>query len=124
MPKLLGKSVNDKLVEYLGPITGRNYNTSGSAAPDTPEVTVVVVGTGAVQVQQTQTPLYRGNSGTNVFTEYRVPDETTWVNLGGPINAASGPTTVNPTVDSTYSAIRVIVTTAGEGRVTIQSDWE
>ncbi len=123
MAKLAGKAVNDLIVEYYGPVTGRNYNTSGAASPVAPAINVVVHGTGAVQLQESQTFKMQGNSGTNNFTHDKIADPTTWVNLGTPIDASSGLTSVVPTVDSSFSTIRAIVSTAGDGHVVIQSDW-
>ena len=122
MAKLIGKPVNSQIVEFYGPINGRNYNTSGGTAIP-PEINVQVFGTGEVQVQQTQTFIMKGNAGNNVFTRDKLPDATTWTNLGGTIDQASGLTTVAPTVDNSFSAIRVIVTTEGEGNVVVESHW-
>ena len=123
MAKLTGKAVSDQIVEYYGPITGRNYNTAGAAAPAAAAINIQVTGTGSIQLQETQTFKIRGNAGLNNFTNDKVPDETTWVNLGPVIDAAAGLTTVSPAVDPSFSCIRAIVAVSGEGRVIIQSDW-
>jgi len=122
MIKLSGKSIGDVLVEYYGPVAGRNYNTTGVAVPTAPTIEVQVTGTGSVQVMQTNTRINKGNNGNNVFTVDSIGDPATYVAVGGVI---SGPAivSVSPTVGLTFSSIRVVVTGAGTGTVNVQSIW-
>lgn len=121
MAKLVGKSVGDKITEFFGPITGKNYNTSGEATPASPSVFIQVFGTGSVQVQQTQSFFMKANNGTNPYTWER--EGTSWTNLGTPISSANGLVELTPTADTNFAAIRVIVSGTGEGTVVIQADW-
>ena len=122
MAKLIGRKVGEQIVEFLGPINERNYNTNeGVAVP--PSITVQVFGAGSVQLQQTQTPIIKGNAGLNAFTFDRIADPTTWANLGAPVTDAGGPVTVVPTVDNVFCAIRAIVVTVGNGKSLIQAEW-
>ena len=124
MMKFIGKDVGDVLIEYYGPVRGRNYNVSGAAAPTVPTIHVQVFGgTGAIQVQETQTFMIKGNAGTNMFTHDKLADPATWVNIGPVITIASGLITVVPTIDSSFSSIRVIMATAGSGHAVVQSEW-
>lgn len=124
MTNFTGKAINDTVVEYYGPVTGRNYNTAGAAAPVVPAIHAQVRGGGAIQLQETQTFIMKGNVGGNVFTHDKLPDGATWVNLGPVITSGTPLVTVNPTVDSSFSAIRaIVVTTSITGHATIQSDW-
>ena len=123
MARLSGKAVNDVIVEYYGPIHGRNYNTAGDAAPPPASIHVRVHGTGQIQLQETQSFILKGNDGTHNFTHDQLPDQLTWVNLGAPVDTSSGVVTVNPTIDPTFSSIRAIIVTPGDGHVVIQSDW-
>jgi len=123
MAKFIMKSVGDVLVEYYGPITGRNYNTAGSASPVAPAIEVQVFGTGSVQVQQTQTRINKSNTGPHQYTYDSIGDPTTWVNLGATIDNTSGIVSLAPTVDPKFSSIRVILASTGEGTVTVQSIW-
>jgi len=124
MTNLTGKAINDTVVEYYGPVTGRNYNTSGSAAPVAPAIHLQVRGGGAIQLQETQSFVIKGNGGGNVFTHDKLPDGATWVNLGPVITSGNPIVTVNPTVGSYFSAIRaVVVTPSDTGHAVIQSDW-
>lgn len=120
MPNLAGKNVGDQIVEILGPITGRNYNIHGTSPA--PTIDVAVFGSGTVQVEQTQTPIIRGNSGTNLFTTDTIPDSSTWAALGGPITGST-PVTLTPTADNTFAAIRVVVSGAGKGSVIVKTNW-
>jgi len=123
MAKLIQKSVGDVLIEYYGPVTGRNYNTSGSASPVAPAIEVQVFGTGSVQVQQNNTRINKPNAGRHQFTYDSVGDPTAWTNLGPVINVSSGIVSVSPTVDPKFSSIRVILAGTGDGTVTVQSIW-
>jgi hypothetical protein len=123
MAKLLGKIVGQSLVEFLGPITGRNYNVSGAAAPVAPRIIIQVFGTGSVQMQQNGSSIIIGNDGGNVFTSDTEAAPTTWVALGGVISQASGQVVVNPAVNPNWGAIRAIVAVVGEGRVVVETDW-
>jgi hypothetical protein len=123
MAKLIGKNVGDVITEYYGPVIGRNYNTSGAAAPVAPAIEIKVTGTGSVQVEQSNTPMIKGNAGPNVFTNDRIADPTTWATLGGVIDVTSGIVSVAPTAHATFSSIRVIMAGLGDGKVVIQSIW-
>lgn len=117
------KNVGEVITMFLGPITGRNYNVAGLATPPNPAIRIKVIGTGSVQVQQTQTAIFKGNSGHNAFTYDREPNPATWANLGTAIDSGDGVVTVNPTADGTFCAVQVVVSATGTGKVIIQSDW-
>lgn len=121
MTKLIGKAVGDKLVEYLGPIEGRNYNINGSSP--VPTLTIQLFGTGEVLIEETQTREIKGNSGNNAFTYESLPDDTTWATITTIVGNAA-PVTVPVTADPNFSAIRATVATVGEGRLVIQSNWK
>jgi hypothetical protein len=123
MAKLIGRTVGDVITEYYGPVDGRNYNMSGDATPVAPTIDIQVFGTGSVQLQQTNTRVYRPNAGPNTFTVDRVGDDATWVNLGGVVDVSSGIVTVTPTVGNIFSSIRVVLVTIGNGNAIIQSIW-
>jgi len=125
MTKFIGKKAGDVLVEYYGPIDGRNYNTAGDATPVAPAIDVQVFGTGSVQVQQNNVRFNQGNAGLNQFTYDSIGDLTSWVNLGPVIDSTSGIVTVVPTVDPKFSSIRVnlVTTGTGDGKVIVQSIW-
>jgi len=123
MAKLLGKAVGDTIVEFYGPITGRNYNIQDLAVPIVPRLVVQVFGTGAVQVEETVVYVFKGNDGLNVFTRDRAADQATWSTLGAVVDEGDGQVTENPAVDDEFTVIRVIVETAGEGQVVVQADW-
>ena len=123
MAKLIGKNVGDTIMEIYGPIDGRNYNTRGGV-PIPPVINVHVHnGAGAIQLQETQTFVMKGNPGPNTFTHDRVADPATWVDIGPVIDAAAGLTAVTPTVDTVFTAIRAVVVVVGGAHVVIQSDW-
>ena len=123
MAKLNGLRIGDKITEFYGPVTGRNYNTAGAAAPGAPSIIVQVFGEGSVQLEQTNTSYLKGNSGGNVFTHDREADPTTWAALGGVIDQTSGQVILTPTIDASFSAIRATLAGVGAGRVVIQSIW-
>jgi hypothetical protein len=124
MAKLIGKAVGETIVVFLGPITGRNYNVSGSALPGPATIAVQVFGTGAVTVETTQTFDVVGNAGLNVFTHDKRADPGTWVVANAGIDQVSGYTPIGLTPAPLWMAIRVIVDTPGEGRVIVTTDWD
>lgn len=121
MAKLQGRAVGDVIAEFYGPITGRNYNVNGAATPVTPTVRAIVTGTGAVEVQENTTPVYRGNPGPNTFTHSMEGDPAGWSTASGGGPGTNLTATLTP--DNVYCAVRVVVTTAGTGKVMIDSLW-
>ena len=125
MAKLIGKNVGDVVVEMLAPLTGRNY-----FAVAAPQVEIRLVGTGAVKLQQNPDSIYVGERASNYgsqgsINEERIPDPDTWVDVvGGAVNAGTSPVSpavIARTIDQGY--LRVVVTTAGTGNVTVVTKW-
>ncbi len=124
MFKLEGRALNDTLVEWIGPVTGRNYNMVGLGTPIAPTVEIRVWGSGAVQLQSCDTAIFAAPSGDqNLHTIDRLPNPADWVNEGAVINEASGLTVRTVTAEDTTNFLRVIVSTAGTGRVEIKRVW-
>lgn len=123
MAKLIGKAVGNTLVEFLGPIEGRNYNVAGLATANPATLELQVFGSGSIQVQESQTFIFKGNDGNNVFTTEMEADPASWANLGAAIAATDGLVTRTLTDDLKFSAIRIIVAVAGTGRYVCQSIW-
>lgn len=120
MTKLIGKAVGDKLVEYLGPIEGRNFNING--ASPAPTLTVQLFGTGEALIEETQTREIKGNTGNNAFTYESLPDDGTWAAVTTVVGGAPA-ITVPVTSDATFAAIRATVAVVGDGKLVIQSNW-
>ena len=125
MARLEGKKVNDVVVEMLAPLTGRNYFAAAA-----PQVEIQLVGTGAVKLQQNPDSVLRGERASNIggqgmVNPERIPDPAGWVDVaGGAVNAGTSPITpavIARTIDQGY--LRVVVTTAGTGEVTVISKW-
>lgn len=118
MAKLSGLAAGDVITEIIGPINSRNHFD----ASITPQVIVKVVGTGSVQVQETQTFDITGLPGDqNPFSKQKTPEN--FANVGAAINEASGQVTRTITADDTYSAIRLVVASPGDGYVTMETRW-
>lgn len=120
MAKLLGKNVGDVIVEWNGPTVMRNYNGAVPA-----RVLIQVIGSGAVQFQTNTTMVMRaaGGSVPNPYTFEKAADPAGWVNSGAAVDQAAGLVAI-PITEQNYDLfLRVIVSTAGTGKVIIQSDW-
>lgn len=118
MAKLSGLATGDVITEIIGPINSRNRFDAGIA----PQVIVKVVGSGEVQVQETQTFDITGLPGEqNPFSKQKLPQG--FANVGAAINEATGLTTRGITADNTYSAIRLVVSAPGDGYVTMETRW-
>lgn len=124
MAKLRGKAVGERIVEFLGPITGRNYNVNGSAAPVAPQIRVRVIGTGSVQLQEAPGGFQvSGGPGVNSFTWEKAAIPSAWANLG-PVVADTGThVVITPTIHANWTAVRALVSTVGDGQVIIETDW-
>lgn len=124
MFKLDGRAVNDVLVEWIGPVTGRNYNVAQAATPAPALVHIKVWGSGAVKLQHNNTFVFKAPGGDqNLHRLDKVPAETGWADDGAVVNEAAGYQTRTITVDPATLYLRVIVTTAGTGRVEVKSNW-
>jgi len=124
MFKFEGRAVNDVLVEWNGPVTGRNYNVYQVAAPAPALVHIKVWGSGAVKLQHNNTFIFKTPGGDqNRHRLDKVPAETGWTDDGAAISEADRYQTRTITVDPATLYLRVILTTAGTGRVEIKSNW-
>ena len=125
MARLEGKNVNDVVVEMLAPLTGRNYFAAAA-----PQVEIQIVGTGAVKLQENPDSILVGERASNIGSQgpinrERIPDPAGWVDVvGGAVSAGTSPISpavVARTIDQGY--LRVVVTTAGTGEVTVITKW-
>lgn len=125
MAKLLGRAVGEQFVEILGPITGRNYNVNGSAAPVPPQIRVRVVGSGTVQLQEAPGGFVIAGTGggLNGFSYEKIVNPAAWVNLGAPVSDNGTFAVLTPTIHPNWTAIRAIVTAVGAAEVIIETDW-
>lgn len=124
MKKLSGKAVNSTLVEWIGPVNGRNYMGSGVSPFPSPVVEIRVFGTGGVKLQSNNTAIYKTpGSPPNAFRYDRVPNEANWTDVGAEITQASGYVQRTVTVEDYTNFLRVIVSTAGDAKVEIKSIW-
>ena len=118
--KLIGKKVDDVLIEYIGPDTEINNFHTGA-----PQVEVKLVGTGSVQLQYNNSPIIKSMSSTGpvgLAVDY-LPDPAAWGAIGGVV--ANGASVMVPVAATTNSRcfIRAVVTAVGEGQVHLRSLW-
>jgi len=123
MARLYTHKVGDVLVEFYGPVTGRNYNVSGSATPVAPVLEVEVIGNGGVQVYQSTTPVFSAPNQINAVMFETDADPASWTALGTPITSASGKVSLTPPIGTTFSALRVVLTTLGDGKLIVNPIW-
>lgn len=105
--KLIGRSINDVLLEIGGPAEGINFSGSG-----TPVVHVQVFGSGGVTVFETTD-----------WEDADKPSAVDWTAIGSEIVAADGKVTRNLTVGTDFSCIRLVVSTPGTGQAVMIPFW-
>lgn len=123
MARLDGLITGDVVKEFLGPHTGRNYFSTGAPAVD-----VQMFGGGSVQMQTNTSYILSGErvsspSGQVPINFEKIPDPTTWVDLGGVISNGSL-VSVAPLAQPNINFIRAIVVAPGDGNVAIATHWD
>ena len=143
MAKLLGKKVDDIVVEVFGPQNSRNYMADGTFSTlVTPEVAIQVFGSGSVQLQENVEHIIVGERASNIGGQGAINTETAaapdippipvpptpavinWNPVGAVITQASGLQTRLVTVgnpDPTF--LRLIVIATGDGWVHFETKW-
>ncbi len=122
MARLDGLIAGDVVKEFLGPHAGRNY-----FGVDAPAVDVQMFGAGSVQMQTNTNFTLTGErvsspSGQVPINFEKIPDPTTWVNIGAVISAGSI-VSVAPPAQTDINFIRAIVVVPGDGNVAIATRW-
>ena len=117
--------VNDVIAEWIGPITGRNFNLFNVASPPTATVEIQLFGSGTVKLQTSTTAEFRvPGAARNPFRFDRVPPvDTGWSDVGSAITRASGFTRIPVTPDNHTCFLRILITVAGTGVVEWNSNW-
>jgi len=118
--RLIGKKVDDVLIEYIGPDTEINNFHTGA-----PQVEVKVVGTGSVQLHYNSSPIIKSSSLTGpvgLAVDY-LPEDAGWAPIGAAVS--NGASVMVPVAATTNSRcfIRAVVTAVGEGQVHLRSLW-
>lgn len=120
MFNLSGKAVSSTLMEIYGPSRKRNYSDG-----DPSKVQIRVIGTGGVRLQVNTSYIIAGSvyGALNQSGQAQLPDPSTWTNVGDEITAVSGVTTLNITPTGDIQFLRLIISTAGSGKVHFTSLW-
>ncbi len=136
MARLIGKKAGDIIVEYLGPIVGRNYFSDGTGAVlVAPTVQIQVFGDPAASVRLDENSdfIFLGSRASNYGSQSAInlekhPDPAGWAPVGAAITGAAGLTTRAPTVlgnpDPVFLRVVVVApSTNPSAYVTISSHW-
>ena len=119
MATLANRAVGDVLTEFVGPRTGFNYGGSDPAYVD-----VNIQGTGGVKVQINTTTKWGSNSmDPNPIDVGSIPDPAGWSDVGAEITGLSGVTERAVGTSDNRSWLRIIVSTAGTGKIWYGGRW-
>lgn len=121
--KLLGRQVGDVLTQIRGPQEGFNYKTGAVCE----YIIFVYGGTGAVKLQECTTAIVTSDNpgDPNPIGLHDGPstNPTDWSDVGAALDVGDGRTAITVTPNTSPRWLRVVITTAGNGKVIYGGNW-